>query len=112
MLLQPRQPPSSFPVVGEERLASELYASKRAKGRKSTFSPDEITGILRMMDQGRYASVADLCAFHGISRQTYYNWQAKYGNKAVLALRVDVLEAEIRRLKEIVYTSLKATSGS
>ncbi len=72
-------------------------------GRKSEFSPDEITGILRMMDQGRYASVADLCAFHGISRQTYYNWQAKYGHKAVLALRVDQLEAEVRRLKEAVF---------
>lgn len=64
-----------------------------------------------MMDQGRYASVAALCSFHGISRQTYYNWQAKYGTKAVLALRVDQLEAEVRRLKQAVFPDQKVSGG-
>ncbi|MFT4048002.1 MAG: transposase [Solimonas sp.] len=81
-------------------------------GRKSEFSPDEITGILKMMGEGRYASVAALCEFHGISRQTYYNWHAKYGDKAVLSLRVDRLEAEVRRLRELVHAmSGKAAPG-
>lgn len=69
-------------------------------GRKSVYSPQEISSILALMEDGYYSSVVSLCALHGISRQTYYKWQEKYGRKALLALRVDALEAEVAQLKE------------
>jgi len=49
------------------------------------------------------AKAADLCRKHGISDATYYNWKAKYTGLTVSELRrLKALEAENRRLKQIV----------
>ena len=49
------------------------------------------------------ARVADLCRKHGMSDATYYNWKARYAGMTVSDLkRLKTLEAENRRLKQIV----------
>ena len=45
----------------------------------------------------------DVCRRHGISRQTFYRWRAKYGGLEVSeARRLRQLEDENRRLKQLV----------
>jgi putative transposase len=47
--------------------------------------------------------VADLCRKYGMSEATYYNWKAKYAGMTVSDLkRLKALEAENRRLKQII----------
>ena len=49
------------------------------------------------------AKVADLCHKYGMSDASYYNWKAKYAGMTVSDLkRLKALEAENRRLKQIV----------
>ena len=57
-----------------------------------------------MLQEGEAgAKAADLCRKHGISDATYYNWKAKYTGLTVSELRrLKALEAENRRLKQIV----------
>jgi putative transposase len=81
--------------------------------RKSQFSEEQISGILRRAEAGQ--TVAEVCHQHGISEGTYYRWKAQYGGLAVSQLRrLRHLEEENRRLKQIVAdltldnTALKA----
>jgi putative transposase len=47
--------------------------------------------------------VADLCRADGITEQTYYRWEAKYGGMVLSQMqRLKQLEDENRRLKHIV----------
>jgi putative transposase len=47
--------------------------------------------------------VVELCREYGISEATYYNWKTKYAGMTVSELRrLKALEAENRRLKQIV----------
>jgi putative transposase len=45
--------------------------------RKSRFSEAQIIGALRERESG--ATTAEVCRRHGISEQTFYRWNAKYG---------------------------------
>ena len=49
--------------------------------RRSTFTEDQIIGILKEHEAG--VSVADLCRKPGVSDATVYKWKAKYGGMDV-----------------------------
>lgn len=67
--------------------------------RRSRFTEEQIVGILHEGDAGR--KVDELCRAHGISRETYYRWKAKFGGlKVDDAKRLRQLEDENRRLKQ------------
>ena len=50
--------------------------------RKSTFTESQIVAILKEGEAG-----VQLTRKHGISRATYFNWQAKYGGVSVSELK-------------------------
>jgi putative transposase len=65
------------------------------------YTEEQIIGVLREAEAG--AKVGELCRTHGISETTYYNWKTKYAGMTVSELRrLKTLEAENRRLKQIV----------
>jgi putative transposase len=69
--------------------------------RKSRFTEQQIIAILQESEAG--AKTTDLIRRHGISRNTFYKWKAKYGGMNVdEAKRLRELEDENRRLKRIV----------
>ncbi|MDB5119036.1 MAG: transposase [Sphingobacteriales bacterium] len=58
--------------------------------KKSTFSPEQISKILKEFDQGK--STEQISREHGVSKATFYKWRQRYGG----------LEAsELKRLKEL-----------
>jgi putative transposase len=62
---------------------------------------DQIIAILHTSDAG--GRTTDLIRWHGVSRNTFYKWKAKYGGLNVdEAKRLRELEDENRRLKSIV----------
>ena len=69
--------------------------------KRSKFTDEQIPKIVREGEAGR--KVADLCRTHGITEQAYYRWKAKYGGMELGEMqRLKALEAENRRLKQIV----------
>src|SRR5437588_48859 len=69
--------------------------------RKSRFSEEQIVGILTEHAAG--GGAAALCRRHGISEQTLYRWQRKYGGlERGEAARLKALEEENARLKRLV----------
>lgn len=65
------------------------------------YSEEQIIAVLKEGEAG--AKVADLCRKYGMSDASYYNWKARYGGLTVSDLRrLKALEAENRRLKQIV----------
>ncbi len=69
--------------------------------RKSRFSEEQIVQILQTAEAGM--GTDELCRKHGISRQTFYRWRAKYGGMDVdETRRLKGLEDENRRLKRLV----------
>jgi len=65
------------------------------------YTEEQIIGVLQKAEAG--AKVAELCRTYGISETTYYNWKTKYAGMTVSELRrLKTLEAENRRLKQIV----------
>jgi len=65
------------------------------------YTEEQIITVLREGEAG--AKVADLCRKYGMSDASYYNWKAKYVGLTVSDLRrLKALEAENRRLKQIV----------
>ena len=69
--------------------------------RKSRFTEQQIVAILQESEAG--ARTTDLIRRHGISRNTFYKWKAKYGGMNVdEARRLRELEDENRQLKRIV----------
>ncbi len=65
------------------------------------YTEEQIIAVLREGAAG--AKVSDLCRKHGMSDATYYNWKTKYAGMTVNDLkRLKALEAENRRLKQIV----------
>ncbi len=69
--------------------------------RRSRFSAEQIVQILQTAEAGM--GTDELCRKHGISRQTFYRWRAKYGGMDVdETKRLKSLEDENRRLKRLV----------
>ena len=69
--------------------------------RKSRYPEEPIVGILKESEGGLPA--AELCRKHGISEQTFYRWQAKYGGLEVSEMqRLRQLEKENSKLKQLV----------
>lgn len=69
--------------------------------RRSRFTDEQIVGILHEGEAGR--KVEELCRAHGINKQTYYRWRAKFGGLPLSdAKRLRQLEDENRRLKHVV----------
>jgi putative transposase len=68
--------------------------------RTSKFSESQIVAILREAEAG--VPVAEVIRKHGVSRATYFRWQAKYANATVSELsRLRELEQENGRLKRM-----------
>jgi putative transposase len=68
--------------------------------RKSRFTESQIVGILKEGEVG--VPVAELVRKHGIARNTYFNWKAKYAGATVPELqRLRELEQENARLKRM-----------
>ena len=68
---------------------------------RKRYTEEQIIGVLQQAEAG--TKVAELCRKHGISEATYYNWKTKYAGMTVSELRrLKTLEAENRRLKQIV----------
>lgn len=68
--------------------------------KKSKFSPEQISKILKEFDQGK--SVQDLCRQHGIAAPTFYKWRSKYAGLSPHELkRIKSLEEENSKLKRM-----------
>jgi putative transposase len=68
--------------------------------RKSRFTESQIVAMLQAGEAG--LPVAELLRKHGVSRQTYYSWKAKYGGATVNEIRrLQELEAENAKLKRM-----------
>lgn len=65
------------------------------------YTEEQIITVLKEGEAG--AKVVELCRKYGMSDATYYNWKRKYAGLTVSDLkRLKTLEAENRRLKQIV----------
>ncbi len=65
------------------------------------FTEKQIISILKEREAGM--KVAELGRKHGVSEQTIYRWQSKYGGLEVSEVRrLRLLEEENRRLKRMV----------
>lgn len=72
--------------------------------KKSRFTESQIVAILKEGDTG--VPVAEIVRKHGISRNTYFNWKARYSGATVSDLRrLKELEAENAKLKRM-YSEL------
>ena len=68
---------------------------------RKRYTEEQIIAVLKEGEAG--AKVIDLCRQYGISEATYHNWKIKYAGMTVSDLRrLKALEAENRRLKQIV----------
>lgn len=69
--------------------------------RKNRFTEEQIILILKEGQGG--GNIGELCRKHGVSKESYYRWKAKYGGMEVSeARRLRALEEENRRLKHLV----------
>jgi putative transposase len=65
------------------------------------YREEQIIAVLKEGEAG--VKVGDLCRKYGMSDASYYNWKARYAGLTVSDLRrLKALEAENRRLKQIV----------
>jgi putative transposase len=69
--------------------------------RKGRFNEEQMIAVLKESESG--VGTEELCRRHGITRQTFYRWKAKFGGMEVSeARRLRALEEENRQLKHIV----------
>jgi putative transposase len=69
---------------------------------KKRFSEEQIVRILRQAEAANQ-TVAEVCKQHGISEQTWYRWEKKFGQMNVPDVRrLRELEKENTPLKRIV----------
>lgn len=72
--------------------------------KRSRFTESQIVAVLKEAEAG--VPVTELIRKHGISRNTYFNWKARYSGAEVSELkRLKELEAENARLKRM-YSEL------
>lgn len=72
--------------------------------RKSRFTESQILAVLKEGEAG--VPVAEILRKHGIHRNTYFNWKARYGGAELNELqRLRELEVENSRLKKM-YSDL------
>jgi putative transposase len=68
--------------------------------KKSRFTETQIVHALKEYEAGK--SVADICRDLGVNKQTFYNWNKKYGGMETQDLkRLRELEEEHRKLKQM-----------
>jgi len=69
--------------------------------RKSKFTEEQMVAILKEQEAG--ISIEVLVRKHGINRQSFYRWKAKFGSMNVSAVKMmRQLEEENARLKKMV----------
>lgn len=69
--------------------------------KRSRFTEQQIHDILKESEAG--ANSLELCRKYGISKNTFYNWRAKYGGLEVSDLqKMRELEQENVQLKKLV----------
>jgi len=72
--------------------------------KKSKFSPEQISKILKSNDEGM--SSEEICRINGFCRQTFYQWRSRYGCLESSELkRLKLLEEDNARLKRM-YANL------
>lgn len=68
--------------------------------KKSRFTETQIVNALKEYEAGK--TVSDICRELGINKQTFYNWNKKYGGMESQDLkRLKDLEDENRKLKQM-----------
>ena len=68
--------------------------------RKSRFTESQIVAVLKEGEAG--TPIEEILRKHGVSRNTYFNWKAKYGGASVKDLtRLKELEHENAKLKRM-----------
>ena len=69
--------------------------------KKNRYTTEQIIKILQEADAGM--PTEELCRKHGMSKGTFYNWKAKYGDMTISeARKLKDLEEQNRRLKKLV----------
>ena len=69
--------------------------------KKARYSETQIIKILHEVEGGR--QVKEVCREYGISDQTYYNWESKYGGMPASDVKkLRRLEVKSRRLKWMI----------
>jgi putative transposase len=69
--------------------------------KRSRFTEQQIHDILK--ESGAGANSLELCRKYGISKNTFYNWRAKYGGLEISDLqKMRELEDENAKLKKLV----------
>jgi len=69
--------------------------------KKTRYTEEQVVKILGELKNGK--SIAETGRQYGVSEQTIHRWRTKYGDMTVSEVRrLRELEAENRRLKEIV----------
>ncbi len=72
--------------------------------KKSRFTESQIVAVLKEGEAG--IPVTEIIRKHGISRNTYFNWKARYSGAEISELRrLRELETENARLKKM-YSDL------
>jgi putative transposase len=72
--------------------------------KRSKFSPEQISRILKEFDTGK--STEQISREHGVSKATFYKWRQRYGGLEASELkRLKELEEENSRLKQM-YANL------